>query len=89
MHQVAGKPRLRFLPRDGGFIDVRSIALTAPQQTSFVHQLHLLEGAGIARVFAQRFVYFANGAGAASPENRENAELGVGGNMSHSRMLYD
>lgn len=89
MHQVAGEPRLGFLPCNGGFVEVRSIALAAPHQTFFVHQLHLLERAGIAGIFGQSLVHFAHGAGPASPKNRKDAELSVGGNVSHGRILYD
>jgi hypothetical protein len=54
-----------------------------------VHHLHLFERAGIAGIFRQRFVYFANRARPVSPENCQDAELGIGGNISHGRILYD
>jgi hypothetical protein len=57
------------------FVDVRSETPIADQQAFFVHDLHLLEGGGVAAFLAERLVDRAHGAGAEPPQHRRGCPI--------------
>src|SRR5580700_2398662 len=57
---------------------MRAVALVAHHQSLFEHELHQLQGGGISTVLSQRFMHLAHGAGALTPQHRQDGYFGVG-----------
>src|SRR5580693_8030758 len=57
---------------------MRAVALVAHHQSLFEHELHQLQRGGISTVLSQRFMHFAHGAGALTPQHRQDGYFGVG-----------
>src|SRR5215472_5376607 len=57
---------------------MRAVALVAHHQSLFEHELHQLQRGGISTVLAQRFMHLAHGAGALTPQHRQDGYFGVG-----------
>src|SRR5499427_8380244 len=57
---------------------MRAEALVAHHQSLFEHELHQLQRGGISTVLTQRIMHFAHGAGALTPEHRQDGYFGVG-----------
>src|SRR4051812_19947353 len=57
---------------------MRAVALVAHDQSLFEHELHQLQRGGISTVLTQRFMHLAHGAGALTPQHRQDGYFGVG-----------
>src|SRR5271157_3160212 len=84
--QVARDLPLRLLLGDAGLVDLRSEALAANEQALFRHQLHLLQGGGVAVALAELVVDFPHGGRSQPPEDGKNVEFG-GGRKCHGRLV--
>src|SRR5580692_4896646 len=57
---------------------MRAVALVARHQPFFEHELHQLQRGGISTALTQRFMHLAHGAGALTPQHRQNGYFGAG-----------
>src|SRR5438445_10935588 len=57
---------------------MRAVALVAHHESLFEHELHQLQRAGISTVLTQRFMHLAHGAGALTPQHRQDSYFGGG-----------
>src|SRR6185369_14519415 len=57
---------------------MRAVALVAHHQSLFEHELHQLQRGGIYTVLTQRFMHLAHGAGALTPQHRQDGYFAVG-----------
>src|SRR6516165_2803855 len=57
---------------------MRAVALVAHHQPFFEHELHQLQRGGISTVLTQCFMHLAHGAGAVTPQHRQDGYFGVG-----------
>src|SRR5260370_26312552 len=57
---------------------MRAVALVAYHQSLFEHELHQLQRGGISTVLTQRFMHLAHGAGALTPQHRQDGYFGGG-----------
>src|SRR5580704_19755769 len=57
---------------------MRAVALVAHYQSLFEHELHQLQRGGISTVLGQRFMHLAHGAGALTPQHRQDGYFAVG-----------
>src|SRR5581483_2976621 len=57
---------------------MRAVPLVPHHQSLFEHELHQLQRCGISTVLTQSFMHLAHGAGALTPQNRQDGYLGVG-----------
>src|SRR5262252_7761318 len=66
---------------------MRAEALVAHHQSLFEHELHQLQRGGISTVLTQRFMHLAHGAGALTPQHRQDGYFGVGWKRRGSRLF--
>src|SRR5438445_9345756 len=57
---------------------MRAVALVAHHESLFEHELHQLQRGGISTVLTQRLMHLAHGAGALTPQHRQDGYFGVG-----------
>src|SRR6476620_12554880 len=66
---------------------MRAVALVAHHQSLFEHELHQLQRGGISTVLTQRLMHLAHGAGALTPQHRQDGYFGVGWKRRGSGLL--
>src|SRR5262249_54904767 len=78
LQQVARDLPLSLLLGCARFVKMGAVALVAYHQSFFEHELHQLQRGCISTVLTQRFVHLAHGAGALTPQHRQDGYFGVG-----------